>query len=166
MGEGPGKEWNVRNRIVLSGGYVWAGFLLSTAAAIADGVGPVRAADDLLTERGFGWAVAFLLVLTWTLPAMGPRLVAPDDVLRPESWAARGRAYLTMALVSLLVVGTLAVLWRERPLGEVGRSLVTDPALGLLLLVAAGYAFFSPVVWPTGAALRGLFLGGSGGRRR
>lgn len=41
-------------------------------------------------ERGFGWATVFLLVLTWTLPAMGPRLVESDAVLRPASWAARG----------------------------------------------------------------------------
>ncbi|OSC76623.1 hypothetical protein B5180_01210 [Streptomyces sp. BF-3] len=75
--------------MALSGSYVWAVFLASAAGAIADGVGLGRTAGELLMERGFGWAVAFLLVLTWMLPAMGPRLVGPDEVLRPLSRSAR-----------------------------------------------------------------------------
>lgn len=82
-------EWNIRNRAALSGSYAWA-LLLASAAATADGVSPARAAGELFMERGFGWATVFLLVLTWTLPAMGPRLVESDAVLRPASWAARG----------------------------------------------------------------------------
>ncbi|MGA5044673.1 hypothetical protein [Streptomyces arboris] len=163
------KEWNVRNRVALSGCYVWALFLLSVAGATADGVSLARAAESLLVERGFGWAVAFLSVLTWALPAMGPRLVGPDAVLRPVSWAARGRAFLCIALVSLLVVGAVATAWKAGPLGaslaEVVRAMVSDPALGVLLLVAAVYAFASPVVWPTGAGLQGLSKG-SGHRAR
>ncbi|MEU0158655.1 hypothetical protein ABZ154_07370 [Streptomyces sp. NPDC006261] len=170
MGEGTTKAWNIRNRVALSGSYVWAVFLASAAGAIADGVSLVRAAGELLTERGFGWAVAFLLVLTWTLPAMGPRLVEPEEVLRPVSWAARAWAFLSIVLVSLFVVGALAVLWKEGPLGEslvaVVRSMVSGPALGVFLLVAAVYTFASPVVWPTGEGLRGLLFKGGGGRRR
>lgn len=169
MGEDTRKVWNIRNRAALSGSYVWAVFLVSAVGAIVDGVGLVRAAGELLTERGFGWAVAFLLVLTWTLPAMGPRLVEPDEVLRPVSWAARGWALLSIVPASLFVVGALAVLWREGPLGEslveVVRSMVSGPVLGVFLLVAAVYAFASPVVRPTGAGLRGLLFKGSGRRR-
>ncbi|MFJ7325741.1 hypothetical protein ACIQVN_05720 [Streptomyces cyaneofuscatus] len=162
-------EWNVRNRVALSGCYGWALYLLSVADATADGVSPARAAESLVVERGFGWAVAFLLVLTWTLPAMGPRLVAPDAVLRPVSWAARGRAFLCIALVSLSLVAAVATAGKAGPLGarlvEVVRAMVSDPALGALLLVAAVYAFTSPVVWPTGAGLGGLSKG-SGRRAR
>ncbi|SBU99735.1 hypothetical protein YW5DRAFT_06356 [Streptomyces sp. Ncost-T6T-1] len=170
MGEATRRAWNIRNRVALSGSYVWAVFLASAAGAIADGVGLGRAAGELLMERGFGWAVAFLLVLTWTLPAMGPRLVGPDEVLRPLSRSARVWAFLSIVLVSLFAVGALAVLWREGSLGEslveVVRSMVSDPALGVFLLIAAGYAFTSPVVWPTGAGLRGLLFPGGGDRRR
>ncbi|MFH9606277.1 hypothetical protein [Streptomyces sp. NPDC017448] len=170
MGETTKKAWNIRNRVALSGSYGWAVFLMSAAGAIADGVGVDRAAGELLMERGFGWAVAFLLVLTWTLPAMGPRLVGPDEVLRPLSRAARAWAFLSIVLVSLGAVGALAVLWRAGPFGEslaeVVRAMVSDPALGVFLLVAAVYAFTSPVVWPTGAGLRGLLFKGGGGRRR
>ncbi|XCM30364.1 hypothetical protein ABXI76_14110 [Streptomyces parvus] len=72
--------------------------------------------------------------------------------------------------MSLFAVWALAVLWREGSLGEslveVVRSMVSDPALGVFLLIAAGYAFTSPVVLPTGAGLRGLLFPGGGGRRR
>ncbi|MFJ5863297.1 hypothetical protein ACIQEY_02585 [Streptomyces parvus] len=170
MGEATRRAWNIRNRVALSGSYVWAVFLASAAGAIADGAGLGRAAGELLMGRGFGWAVAFLLVLTWTLPAMGPRLVGPDEVLRPFSRSARAWAFLNIVLVSLLAVGALAVLWREGSLGEslveVVRSMASDPALGVFLLIAAGYAFTSPVVWPTGAGLRGLLFPGGGDRRR
>lgn len=68
------------------------------------------------------------------------------------------------------MVDALAVLWKPGALGaspvEVGREIVSGPALGVLLLATAVYAFASPVVWPTGAGLRGLFFKGSGGRRR